>query len=144
MGDKLTPKQEQFARKYVECGNASEAYRYAYNVGEKTLPKTVWEESCKVLAGPKVSARVFELQEAAKERTLVTVESLTKELNESRALAVEQDNPSEMTKATMAKAKLHGLDVHKVDLKGEMKTTHDVDSATEALAAILTSRTARK
>lgn len=27
----LTPKQEKFARKYLECGNASEAYRYAYD-----------------------------------------------------------------------------------------------------------------
>jgi phage terminase small subunit len=27
---KLTIKQEKFCNKYLECGNASEAYRYAY------------------------------------------------------------------------------------------------------------------
>jgi hypothetical protein len=31
MADKLTPKQEAFAQKYVELGNASEAYRFAYD-----------------------------------------------------------------------------------------------------------------
>lgn len=133
MADKLTPKQEAFALKYVECGNASEAYRTAYDVGEDTLAKTVWEAACRVLADSKVSAMVFELQEEAKERTLVTVESITKELNESRAMAVGQDNVAEMTKASMAKAKIHGLDVHKVDavINGaiDMKWTVEVKSA---------------
>ena len=32
----ITPKQEAFAQKYIECGNASEAYRHAYDVGADT------------------------------------------------------------------------------------------------------------
>ena len=31
MADKLTPKQEAFVLAYIETGNASEAYRRAYN-----------------------------------------------------------------------------------------------------------------
>ncbi len=33
----LTPKQEAFALAYVETGNASEAYRYAYDAGNMKL-----------------------------------------------------------------------------------------------------------
>lgn len=114
MTDKLTPKQEQFCQKVAEGESQSDAYRFAYNA-ENMTPKQIWEEASKLASNPKVSQRLFSLHEAAKERTLVTIESITRELNESRALAVEQDNPAEMTKASMAKAKIHGLDVHKID-----------------------------
>ena len=130
MADKpLTPKQEAFCLKYMKCGNASEAYRTAYDVGENTKPETVWRKACEVMANGKVSARVFDLQQAAVELTLVTVQSLTEELNESRKLATDQENPSEMTKATMAKAKIHGLDVNKVDLTGSFSVVIDGDDA---------------
>ena len=92
-------------------------------------PKQIWEEASKLASRPKVSQRLFELHEAAQERTLVTVESITKELNESRALAIEQDNAAEMTKASMAKAKIHGLDVHKVDVKGSVSVVINKDDA---------------
>jgi hypothetical protein len=45
----LTVKQEHFARTFVETGNASEAYRRAYDVGEDTKPKTIWECASKLL-----------------------------------------------------------------------------------------------
>jgi len=120
MGDKPTPKQEAFARKYVECSNASEAYRTCYDVGENTTPEAVWVNACKLMANAKVAQRVYELQEAAAERTLVTVESLTKELNENRDKADDLDQVAAMNQATMGKAKLHGLDVHKVDINANI------------------------
>ncbi len=58
---KLTPKQESFCMAYLETGNASEAYRQAYSA-EKMTPKTVNETASKLLASPKVSARVEELK----------------------------------------------------------------------------------
>ena len=128
MADKLTPKQEAFALKYVECSNQSEAYRHAYNA-ENMSNEAIWVEACRTAAIPRVALMVFQLQEKAQERTLVTVESLTEELNESRHLAVSQDNAGEMTKATMAKAKIHGLDVHKIDLTGHMNVTIGSDDA---------------
>ena len=120
MGDKPTPKQEAFARKYVECSNQSEAYRHAYDVGENTKPETVWVKACELMANGKVSARVYELQQLAQERTLVTVESLTKELDENRTKADDLDQVGAMNQATMGKAKLHGLDVHKVDINANI------------------------
>jgi len=121
----LTPKQEAFARFYVETGNASEAYRQAYDVGETTKAKTVWEAASRVLADGKVAARVMKLQDQARERTMVTLESITAELDENRSIAAKLDQPAAMNTATIGKAKLHGLLVEKTDNKhtGELTFT---------------------
>lgn len=57
----LTPKQEAFALAYIETGNASEAYRRAYDVRPDTKPESVWVNASKILSDAKVSQRVSEL-----------------------------------------------------------------------------------
>ena len=111
---KLTAKQEAFALAYVATGNAAEAYRQSYDVGESTKHQVIWNEASKVLGNRYVSVRVMELQQAAQERTLVTVESLTKELEAARKLASKLKNAAAMTGAIMGKAKLNGLLVDRV------------------------------
>lgn len=56
----LTPKQEKFCRNYVEIGNASEAYRLAYNCANQK-PATIWSNASRLLDDSKVLARVEEL-----------------------------------------------------------------------------------
>ncbi len=68
----MTPKQEQFARLYVETGNASEAYRQAYNT-DNMKPETVTNEAYKLLQDPDISAMVDGLKEEARQRHAVTV-----------------------------------------------------------------------
>lgn len=58
----LTIKQENFCNYYVECGNASEAYRRAYDC-VRMSEKAVWENASKLLKNTKVAPRVKELQE---------------------------------------------------------------------------------
>ena len=124
MGEgKLTAKQESFAREYAECGNQSEAYRRAYDVGKDTLQETIASEASRVMKVPKVAAMVFELQEEAKERTLVTVESLTRELEENRLAAKSDNQLAVVNTAIMSKAKLHGLDVQKTEAKVSLSHT---------------------
>jgi phage terminase small subunit len=116
----LTGKQEAFARAYVEIGNASEAYRKIYTVKPDTKPETVWANASRVLADSKVAARVAELQEAAKQLTLVSVESLTLELEEARRLAMaDEKGASAAVAAVMGKAKLHGLLIDKNEHTGK-------------------------
>ena len=129
MGDKLTPKQENFARVYFETSNASEAYRQAYDVGENTKPETVWRKACEVLANGKVGAKVAELQSLAQKRTLVTVASITAELDQARDLADRLKNPAAMTGAIMGKAKVNGLLIDKVDAKQTFNVTISRDDA---------------
>ncbi len=112
---KLTPQREAFALKYAECNNQSEAYRHAFNVKPDTKPSSIWVNACKLMADAKVAQRVFELQEAAQERTLVTIESITEELEEARQMGLHTEQGSAMTAASMGKAKVNGLLVDKVD-----------------------------
>jgi len=118
--DELTPKQEAFARAVVETGNQSEAYRRSYNVDPNCRPETIWTEACLLMATPKVSQRVFQLQQEAKERTLVTVESITKELEQVREAAFNVGEFAPANTAIMGKAKIHGLLVDKQESKQEV------------------------
>lgn len=106
----LTAKQEAFALAYVETGNASEAYRRSYEVGADTKPETVWSEASRLLADPKVSSRVKELQQEARDLTMVSIGTLTQELEEARAHAMKDEKgASAAVSAIMGKAKLHKL-----------------------------------
>lgn len=122
-GDSLTPKQEKFAQVYVLTGNASEAYRQAYDVGENTKPESVWESASRTLADVKVASRVVALQEQAAKRHAVTVDSITREYEEARELALKEGQSAAAVSATTGKAKLHGLltdrVVHDVTLRHE-------------------------
>ena len=61
MADKLTPKQEVFILAYLETGNASEAYRRAYNALGMNAA-TVNREAHSLLEHPKVAPRLKELR----------------------------------------------------------------------------------
>jgi phage terminase small subunit len=126
---KLTPKQEAFARAYVETGNASEAYRRSFEVGKNTKPESVWVNASKLLSDAKVAQRVEELFARAVERTMVTVDSLTRELDEDRVLARKLDMPSAAITAVMGKAKLHGLAADRMALGGDPKNTTPIQLA---------------
>ena len=111
--NKLTPKQERFAQLYVELGNASEAYREAYN--SKAKPDSVHVNASKLLSDARVSLRVQELKGEVVQRHRVTVDSLMLELEEARQLALATDAPAPAVSATMGKAKLAGLDKQIID-----------------------------
>ena len=76
---KLTPKQEQFACKYVECGNASKAYRFAYPKSRKWKVDSVKKQASMTLHLPHVLQRVKALQGATSETLLVAPDSVLRE-----------------------------------------------------------------
>lgn len=73
----MTSKQEIFCSKYLECGNASEAYRYAYNCSNQK-DKTVWESASKLLKNPKVVARIKQTQQQLAKKDLISKEEIIK------------------------------------------------------------------
>lgn len=107
----LTAKQEAFCLAYLETGNASEAYRQAYNA-ENMKPETVNRKAKELMDNGKIAARIEALQEDHRERHKITVDDLLAELEEARQVALGQGNPqtSAAVAATMGKAKLLGLD----------------------------------
>lgn len=108
----LTPKQETFCQRYLEMGNASEAYRLSYDV-KKATDKTVWESASKLLADPKVTARVNELKEIHLKRHSVNVHRVLQEYS-----------------------RLAYLDIRKAfNEDGTLKPVHELDSDTAAAIA---------
>lgn len=125
MANKLTAKQEAFAQSYIKTSNASEAYRKHYNVGKNVTDESIHVQACVLLKNNKVAIRVNELQERLAKKNAVTLESLTKELEGAVQLALAEKQPSALTGAIMAKAKIHGLDVNKIDLTGQVNIVID-------------------
>lgn len=66
--------------KYHECGNASEAYRYAYNASKMT-PAAVHAEVNKLLKNPEITLRLEELQAEDRKKSEITRERLLEELS---------------------------------------------------------------
>ena len=109
---KLTPKQEKFCQVYIETGNASEAYRQAYNT-EKMKPESVNSKGYQLLQQVQITARLDELRAEHKKRHEITVDTLVAELEEARKMAFETEKAAAAVQATMGKAKLLGLVVDK-------------------------------
>ena len=69
---KLTPKQNKFAEEYVNTGNASEAYRRAYDVAKTTSNEVIAVEGSRLLTDPNISLRVQELKTKEAEAFQIT------------------------------------------------------------------------
>ena len=75
---KLTPKQERFCYGYMETGNASGAYRAAYNA-ERMKPESVAVQAAKMLASPKIALKIDALRAELKQRHVVTIDRVLEE-----------------------------------------------------------------
>ena len=115
----LTIKQERFCMVYVETGNASEAYRQAYNA-ENMSNEAIGVEACRLLDHPSVALKVKELKSGHIKRHELTIDDLVKQLEEARQVALTLENPqcSAAISATMGTAKLLGLIVDKNEHTG--------------------------
>lgn len=74
----LTIKQEKFCNKYLECGNASEAYRYAYDCS-KMSDNSVWCNASQLLADAKVAQRLEYLKSHLAEASGITALQIIRE-----------------------------------------------------------------
>jgi phage terminase small subunit len=103
---KLTPKQETFCNAYVETGNASKAYRRAFEAGAMK-PETINRRAVELLNNGKITARVEALQDELKSKFDVTKERVLKEL--ARIGFADTDNLNAKIKALEAISKMLGF-----------------------------------
>jgi hypothetical protein len=108
-------RHEKFAQALAQGKTADEAYveaGFKANRGNAATLK----------AKQNISDRTAEIKERMAERVIervaVTVQSLTDELEEARALALAEKQSSAAVSAVMGKAKLHGLLIDKRRLEG--------------------------
>lgn len=141
MTDSLTPKQSKFVHVFMETGNASEAYRQAYDASKMKV-ESVHRKANEVMDNVKVAARINELKAQATERCMITVQDLVAELEEARIAALSAETPqaSAATAATMGKAKLLGLDKQIIEqsitatVDGNMNLNHEIPGLADKLS----------
>lgn len=140
----LTPKQEAFCMAYVETGNASEAYRRAYDAS-KTKDNVVHVKASELLSNGKVAVRVSQLQAVHQKRHEITVDDLVRELDEARRLALETEAPAAAVSAIMGKGKLLGLIVDRKELTGKDGESIKIEAAsTDELVSRISRLASRK
>ena len=136
---KLTPKQEKFAQVYVQTGNASEAYRQAYDAS-KMKPETITRKAFDLMQDGNVTARLKEIREELAKASQISLKELLEELEQARqaALGCESPQSSAAVAATMGKAKLLGLDKVIIDHQSSdrsMSPKCHADAVLDALKA---------
>lgn len=77
----LTPKQENFCLAYLETGNASEAYRRAYNTA-RMKTATIQRKAKELLHSGPIAARNDELRQPVRDAVLVTLETHIRDLDD--------------------------------------------------------------
>ncbi len=126
----LTLKQSRFADAYIDTdGNATEAYRRSYNVGNQP-PQSLWRRAHEVLHNSKVSARIEQLKRDAAARKEITLDEISEGLREAAALARDRGQVGAMATALMGLAKLGGL------VTDRQRVEHTGQSYTEALEEV--------
>ena len=117
--DKLTPKQEKFCQAYIETGNASEAYRQAYNT-RKMKEATINRNAFTLMDNSKITARLKDVSEQHQNRHNITIDTLTAQL-----LWIYDKhwdtNPSAAVSALNKVARLHGLIGTHIKHKGKFE-----------------------
>lgn len=118
----LTPKQEKFCQEYIKTGNASEAYRRAYDT-KKSKESTINRRAKELLDDGKITARLKELQQPAIEKAEMTLERHLNDLKAIRNAAFKDKRFSAAAQAEIARGRAAGFYVTKVDVQAEVATT---------------------
>lgn len=130
MAHKLTAKQEAFIRAYLKCGNASEAYRQAYDA-ENMKPESIHSKASELLAHGEISSRVATLQAKANERAGITLADHLTRLGHLSQVAEGLEQISASVKAEELRAKASGLYIERVEHSGDspIRFTFTLDNA---------------
>lgn len=115
----LTQKQEAFALAYIETGNASEAYRRAYDVKPGTKESTINRTAKELVDNPKIAARIAELRAPVVEKAGLTLEKHLDDLLRLRNMAVKDAKWSAAIQAEIARGKAAGLYVERTEVTGQ-------------------------
>jgi phage terminase small subunit len=111
----LTAKQEAFCIAYLETGNASEAYRQAYDA-KKMKPETINRNAKALLDNNKIVTRLQELRAPVVKAAQITMEQHLQDLQRLRDKAEKADKFGPAIQAEMARGKVSGLYVDKVEV----------------------------
>ena len=110
-------RHEKFAQCVAKGSSAAEAY-------ESAGFKPHRQNAARLMTKDDVKARICELQAPAAKKVEVTVESLARELEEARTMALVDRQASAAVSATLGKAKLFGLGSETRKLTGTVQVVN--------------------
>ena len=108
----LTAKQERFCQAIIEGMTQADAYRTAYN-SKKATDKTVQESASRLMADPKISARVNELRERLTSAKIMSARERLEWL--TGIIGNEKEKTDNRLKAVDLMNKMQGEYVQKID-----------------------------
>ena len=116
---KLTPKQEAFCAAYLELGNATEAYKRAYNA-VNMKPESIRVQAAKMLVRPNIALRIQEMRAPVVAAAQLTLDQHLRTLLELRDGALSAEKYSAAVTAEIARGKASGFYTEKVEHSGEI------------------------
>ena len=135
---KLTPRQDDFCRLFLELKSASAAYRSAYSA-ENSKPATVHRNAAALLNNNKIITRLDELRAGAAQYTEITLEEVSNALRSALEMALESGQSSAATQAAMGLGKLGGL----VTDRQRIETVDEGQAHLDALRELVDRREAK-
>lgn len=110
----LTLKQENFCLAYIETGNATEAYRRAYQV-TKMSDNAIGVAAKELIDNPKIALRISEIRKPVIQAAQITLADHLSALERLRDKAEQEGKYSAAVTAEMARGKASGLYTDKVE-----------------------------
>lgn len=120
----LTAKQEKFVNCIIEGMSQADAYRSAYNTSRMT-DKTIHESASKLMADPKIYARVAELREKMAKKSIMTAQERMEWL--TVLIGNENVGTTDRLRAIDIMNKMQGEYVQKVDANVHQDVTINVE-----------------
>lgn len=105
---KVTPQQEAFLNAFLDTGRRATAYRMAYKVKPDKDGDWVYTEAWRLLQHPKVAQRFEQLKAIRAAAMIVNADTLVRELEQTRDLALEMGKLNVAVAATREKARITG------------------------------------
>ena len=130
----LTPKQERFWVEYLATGNASEAYRRAYDTSRMT-DRTIQKRAGELLAHGAIAGRLAETRAKAEDQGLYTLEQHMDELKTLRELAKRNGQISAAVAAEVKCGELMGYYVQRRESTNTVYTISDQPLSAEEWTA---------
>ena len=131
---RLTAKQEDFCRKFMELKSASDAYRSVYSA-EKSKKETVHRRASELLDNSKVAARLDELRAQADKHVEITLGEVSGALREALTMALERGQTGSAVAAANGLAKLGGLIVEQQRIENVDANEAHLEALRELAAA---------
>lgn len=116
----LTPKQEKFCREFIKDGNASAAYRRAYDV-QTDKATSVHRMASALMDNVHVASRIKEIQDRIKKASQITIESHLERLAQISESAYLEGKYSAASQCEVARGRVSGFYIEKMQVDVTMR-----------------------